>query len=168
MVGRSKSGKTSVTEYIIGSLVSRGFRVGAIKHTDKDIELDCAGKDSFRLRKAGASVVALSSSKRITLFQELDSGLPPEEIAGKFMSDVDLVITEGHKNSSALKIEITGNSDTEEPLFMTDNRIIAVISDRDISTVSIPLFRFRDIERVTEFIIKKVKLIQPHRVKKSG
>lgn len=155
IVGRSKSGKTTVMELLIKCLVKRGFRVGAIKHTSKDFEFDKKGKDSYRHRKAGASVVALSSPKRIAIFKDLDSGFFLNEIVEKYMEDVDLVIVEGYKESPSLKIEVIGNLTREAPLFKDDDKIIAIISDRDFD-VKIPLFRFNEIDKITDFIIERL------------
>ncbi|MBM4137182.1 MAG: molybdopterin-guanine dinucleotide biosynthesis protein B [Nitrospira sp.] len=157
IVGRSNSGKTTVIELLIKSLIRKGLRVGAIKHTSKDSEFDQQGKDSYRLKHAGASVVAFSSPKRLAVFKELDSELFVEEIVGKYLKDVDIVIVEGYKGSSSPKIEVIGKQTQETPLFKGDNKIIAVISDRDLE-VTIPVFRFHEIENITDFIMESFLL----------
>jgi len=55
IAGWSGSGKTTLLERLIPALARRGVRVGVIKQTHHDFELDRPGKDSHRLRQAGAS-----------------------------------------------------------------------------------------------------------------
>ena len=57
--GKSGSGKTTLLEKLIPILISRGRRVGVIKHTVHDVELDAGGKDTQRLRRAGAETAAI-------------------------------------------------------------------------------------------------------------
>ena len=70
-VGRSESGKTTLIEKLIPVLRRRGFRVGTIKHTHHNPELDRSGKDSARHLAAGASTVVLASSGQIQLVKRL-------------------------------------------------------------------------------------------------
>ena len=51
----SGTGKTTLLEKLIPILVENNLRVALIKHSHHDIEMDKPGKDSYRLRKAGAS-----------------------------------------------------------------------------------------------------------------
>ena len=68
-IGRSSSGKTSLMEYLIRELNSRGFKVVAVKHIHKPtFDVDREGKDTWRLFNAGAETVIGASSERLYLF----------------------------------------------------------------------------------------------------
>ncbi len=54
-VAASGTGKTTLLTQLIPILKQNGLRIGLIKHSHHDFEIDQPGKDSFRLRKAGAS-----------------------------------------------------------------------------------------------------------------
>ena len=41
-------GKTTLIENIVKLLTSRGYKVGTIKHTCHDFDVDCEGKDSYK------------------------------------------------------------------------------------------------------------------------
>jgi molybdopterin-guanine dinucleotide biosynthesis protein B len=58
IVGASNSGKTTFLEKLIPELTKRGYRVGVIKHSATKLDMDHEGKDTWRLREAGASSVA--------------------------------------------------------------------------------------------------------------
>src|SRR6266478_375949 len=56
-VGQSGSGKTTLIERLIPLMAQRGLTVSALKHAHQGFDLDRPGKDSFRLRAAGADLV---------------------------------------------------------------------------------------------------------------
>ena len=59
--GYSGSGKTTLIEQLIPRLSKRGLRVSLIKHAHHTFDVDQPGKDSYRLRAAGASEVLVTS-----------------------------------------------------------------------------------------------------------
>src|SRR2546427_449321 len=60
-VGRSNSGKTTLIERLIPVLVREGYRIATIKHAGHGFDLDTEGKDSWRLKRAGAKTVIVTS-----------------------------------------------------------------------------------------------------------
>ena len=54
-VAASGTGKTTLLTQLIPLLKQKGLRVGLIKHSHHDFEIDQPGKDSYRLREAGAT-----------------------------------------------------------------------------------------------------------------
>ena len=70
IVAYSGTGKTTLLKQLIPHLRQRGIRVGLIKHTHHDVDVDTPGKDSFELRKAGADQTMVASSDRWALMTE--------------------------------------------------------------------------------------------------
>ena len=66
----SGTGKTTLLEKLIPQLTERGIRIGMVKHAHHEFDIDKPGKDSYRLRKAGAQQVLIASSKRQALMTE--------------------------------------------------------------------------------------------------
>ena len=64
-IAKSGTGKTTLISRLIPILNERGHKVGLIKHSHHDFETDQPGKDSYRLRKAGASPVVLVSKHKV-------------------------------------------------------------------------------------------------------
>lgn len=117
IIGKSKSGKTTLIEKLIPELNSRGLRVGTVKHAHHGFEIDHTGKDSFRHREAGAEIVALSSKDKIAIQRIIQKEIPLNEIIQTyFPDDLDLVLVEGYKKETGLKIEVDGikNIDVKE------------------------------------------------------
>jgi molybdopterin-guanine dinucleotide biosynthesis adapter protein len=67
IVGKSKSGKTTLVEKLIQELKSRSYRVATIKHIPQEVGFDETGKDSWREIQAGSEATAVSSSDKIVL-----------------------------------------------------------------------------------------------------
>ncbi|MDR2989245.1 MAG: molybdopterin-guanine dinucleotide biosynthesis protein B, partial [Providencia alcalifaciens] len=66
----SGTGKTTLLKKVIPLLRQRHVRVGLIKHTHHDMEIDTPGKDSYELRKAGADQTLVASNQRWALMTE--------------------------------------------------------------------------------------------------
>ncbi len=69
IVGRAKSGKTTLMEKLIGELKSRGYRVATIKHTPQGMSLDKPDKDSWRHLNAGSEATIVSSPDKVVLIK---------------------------------------------------------------------------------------------------
>lgn len=128
----SGSGKTTLLTQLIPILKAQGFNIGLIKHSHHDIQIDQPGKDSFRLREAGASPVMLSTSHRraiITEFAEIKEPILDEELLAFDQSGLDLILVEGFKTTAFPKIEIHRRELSKPLLYPDDPNIIAVASD---------------------------------------
>jgi len=68
VLGHKNSGKTTVAENIVSTLVKRGFRVAAAKHISKEgFSMDKEGKDTWRYSVAGATPVIAISDREATV-----------------------------------------------------------------------------------------------------
>ncbi|MCX8103197.1 MAG: molybdopterin-guanine dinucleotide biosynthesis protein B [Candidatus Bipolaricaulota bacterium] len=104
VVGPSGSGKTTLMTGLIKVLTARGYRVGAIKHTHHDFEIDHPGKDSVALKAAGAVTVALVAPHKLALVSDLVQEPSLEELLSRYFNAVQLVLVEGLKHSALPKI----------------------------------------------------------------
>lgn len=66
----SGTGKTTLLEKLLPKLTDMGLKVAVIKHAHHNFDIDQEGKDSYRLRKAGASQMLISSRFRNALITE--------------------------------------------------------------------------------------------------
>jgi molybdopterin-guanine dinucleotide biosynthesis protein B len=131
-------GKTTLLTQLIPLLKSRGLRVGLIKHGHHDFEVDVPGKDSFRLRKAGASPVMIVSKYRRAIMTEIVPEKEPkldEQLKYFDQTELDLILVEGFKAASFPKIELHRRSLNHPLLYPNDSDIIAVASD---DTLDVP------------------------------
>lgn len=151
-VGRSGSGKTTLLEKVIAELTGRGLRAGVIKHTTSHAEFDAKGKDTLRLREAGAAPVAIQSPGLLAVFQPLDAAMPLDAIIDQFYTTADIVITEGFKSEDERQIVVLGARAADVPDPQPEN-VIAYVCDESFAA-SVPVFRRDDAAGVADFIQK--------------
>ena len=153
----SGTGKTTLLKQLIPLLKSHGLRVGLIKHSHHDFEIDYPGKDSYELRRAGASPVMLSSSYRRAVITEQATALEPSldgELGFFDQTGVDLILVEGFKREAFPKIELYRSAVGKPLLFPGDASIIAVATDGELPVMpSIPLLNINDPEQIARFIL---------------
>jgi len=159
-VGRSGSGKTTLLEKLIAELVSRGIKVGSVKHhSHVGFEIDYEGKDSWRHRQAGSSFVVVASPDQMASIKTLEKELTVEEILAK-MDGVDLILVEGYRKSSLPTIELfrSGNpKDLERELGGEGNLIVGVITDiprieQQARAQGLKVFTFENILEIASFL----------------
>jgi molybdopterin-guanine dinucleotide biosynthesis protein B len=161
VVGWKNSGKTTLMVGLVGELTKRGFNISVIKHAHAKFEIDHEGRDSFKMREAGACQVALSSPRRFAVIRELREA-PELSFADvlAYAGPCDLVLVEGYKREAFPKIEIRRDGATSrEPLQKTFLQIVAIASDRpDAEDNTLPVFDLNDIRGITDFIISATGL----------
>ncbi len=155
IVGRSGSGKTTLLEKVISELKRRGYRVGVIKHDAHGFEIDHEGKDSWRHKKAGAVTVALSSPDKFAVIKDVKAEWGPERIISSYLSDVDVVVTEGFKQSDFPKIEVIRKANSVTPVCAKDRRLMAYVTDVKLKT-GLPVLRLGDYKGVARLIEKEI------------
>lgn len=152
-VAWSGTGKTTLLERLIPLLGQRGLRLGVLKHTHHHFDMDKPGKDSHRLRQAGARQVMAASSLRHALICETPEGEPSlEALLARFdWARLDLLLVEGFKHHHFPKIELHRRALGRPLLFPDDPDIVALISDEPEAT-TLPQFRFEDLDAIADFI----------------
>ena len=111
IAGWKNSGKTTMAARLVTELTGRGFAITAIKHAHESFDIDHPGRDSYRLREAGARRVVLSSPKRWALMHEL--GDSPEMSFKDVLSEAgtcDLILVEGLSASSFRRSSFAGRA----------------------------------------------------------
>lgn len=150
VVGYANSGKTTVLIEIINELKSRGYKVATIKHHRGDFDIDHEGKDTYRHMQAGAVTTVLSSPNKFAIVSKVEKEKTLDELI-EYITDVDIIITEGYKKEDKPKIEVFRLANNKDRVKGIEDRLIAVISDMKI-TGKVPSFTFKDIKGISDFI----------------
>ena len=145
-VGPSGSGKTTLIEAVIGALRANGLRVGFVKHTHHRLDFDTVGKDSWRIREAGAEPVLLATPERY-LLQARREALREADL---LFSGCDLVIHEGNRHSPYPKV-VVGESPAEARQGGTEGPVIASVGAP--AGDGIPAFARDDVDGVAGFLL---------------
>ena len=149
IVGKSKSGKTTLIEKLIRELNSRGYRVATVKHAPEGMSLDEPGKDSWHHIQAGSEATAISSPDKIVLIKPVAHDITLDEIAHFLGEDYDLILTEGFKQGSAPKIEVH-RKEVGPPLSAV-RKLIAIATDETLETKT-RQFSLEDIKGLADFL----------------
>jgi len=133
----SGTGKTTLLTQIIPILKQQGLRIGLIKHSHHNFQIDQPGKDSFRLREAGASQIMLVSTHRRAIITEITPEQEPrldDQLKLFDQSELDLILVEGFKAEQFPKIELHRPSLNKPLLYPNDPDIIAIATDCTLET----------------------------------
>ncbi|WP_258087108.1 molybdopterin-guanine dinucleotide biosynthesis protein MobB [Xenorhabdus bovienii] len=151
----SGTGKTTLLKQIIPLLRQQHIRVGLIKHTHHNMDVDQPGKDSYELRKAGAAQTLVASQQRGALMTETPD-LPELDLhylASRFDADsLDLVLVEGFKEEAIAKIALYRHGLNIVFDQILDPQVIAIASNTPLAT-SLPQLNINQPQQVTAFIV---------------
>lgn len=148
----SGTGKTTLLEKVIRNLTDRGYRVAAIKHVHQ-ANLDLPGKDSWRLRQAGALAVALVASDEYLIMEDFKGEEDPLSLAARF-PEADLILLEGFKQLKVAKIEVI-RGDLGQGISIPADELVAVASDRHDLAAAVPCFPIDDPAPLADWIIRR-------------
>jgi len=154
IVGKSDSGKTTLIEKLVPELTRRGYRIATVKHDVHGFEVDREGKDSWRHKQAGAHTVVISSPQKIALIRDVEKDSTLDEIRGRWIQDVDLVLSEGYKKDVQPKIEVFRKEKHKKLLCTKKNNLVAIISNQEFN-VGVPCFHLEDMKGLSNFIEKE-------------
>ena len=149
ITGYSGTGKTTLLEKLLPKLTACNLRVGLIKHSHHNIDVDKPGKDSHRLRLAGANPTAIACDERWALMTETpEQAVNFQQIITNF-KDVDLVLVEGFKHEALPKIQLHRKG-IEKPLPELDKWTIATATDYPLEREN--RLDINDVDEVAEFV----------------
>lgn len=155
VVGHSGSGKTNLLERILPVLAEAGLRVSLIKHAHQGFDMDRPGKDSYRLRAAGARQVMVASAQHWALLADTPGQDEPDLgalLAQLDQSTVDLILLEGFKHAALPKLEVFRPAIGKAPLYPDDPQIIAVATNAPASVRRRDTLDLNDTTEVADFI----------------
>lgn len=160
-VAYSGTGKTTLLEKVIPELRAMNLRVGLIKHAHHDFDIDIPGKDSWRLRQAGATQVMVASRKRWALITEHEAAREEphlQELLRQLDTALlDLVLVEGFKHEPYPKIELRRSELDRPEIYPEDGHVIAVAHDAPQHyRCPLPLLDINRPRQIAEFIFTQV------------
>ncbi|EGQ9853721.1 bifunctional molybdopterin-guanine dinucleotide biosynthesis adaptor protein MobB/molybdopterin molybdotransferase MoeA [Vibrio cholerae] len=164
----SGTGKTTLLEALLPKLTEAGLRIGLLKHAHHDFDVDKPGKDSYRLRKAGASQMLIASRNRHALMTETpDAEAEFDYLLTRFDAEkLDVILVEGCKNIAFPKIELHRAEVGKPWLYPHDENIIAIAADETVET-ALPQMHINDLDAIADFVLDYVKKWHEHKTQQS-
>jgi len=151
IVGYKNSGKTTLIETLTEGLTNRGFKVGTVKHDAHEFDIDHPGTDTWRHRRSGARMTAITSDHRTAIVEEKPTPLP--DILQR-MANMDIVLVEGFKQEPYPKIVMV-RSEADYELVDRLSHVAAIVSWLpNLPQGDLPVFGIEDTHGVMEWILK--------------
>ncbi|MGM3192494.1 molybdopterin-guanine dinucleotide biosynthesis protein MobB [Dickeya dadantii subsp. dieffenbachiae] len=154
IAAHSGTGKTTLLKQLIPLLNAMGIRVGIIKHTHHDMDVDKPGKDSYELRKAGADQTLVVSNTRWALMTETPEQQEPNLhfLASRMdSSKLDLILVEGFKHEPVDKILLYRCGSGRDIAALIDADTLAVATDTTL-TLALPCLDLNQPAQIAVFI----------------
>lgn len=158
----SGTGKTTLLTRLLPLLRQHGLRIGMIKHAHCSFELDTPGKDSFKLREAGAEQMVVASRNRMATITDFDDDRAEPSLADALRQldpeHLDLVLVEGFKHEPIPKIELHRVSLGHPMLFIEDDNIIAFACDEplEIGPGGPEVLDLNNPQTIARFILRRI------------
>ena len=153
----SGTGKTTLLTQLIPLLKKNNLRVALIKHSHHSFDIDKPGKDSYRLREAGATPVMLVSKYRRAIITEFETEATPrldDQLRSLDQTNLDLILVEGFKAESFPKIELHRPTLNKPLLYPEDSSIIALATDSKMSVPEkLTLLDLNNPQLIAEYIL---------------
>lgn len=157
----SGTGKTTLLTQLIPALRQQGLRVAVVKHAHHKFDIDKPGKDSYRLREAGASQVVVASQRLLALMQTSDNLAEPllaDCLARLDMRHLDLILVEGFKHEAIPKLELYRASVGAPLLYPDDPNVIALATDKmPLNDLSITVVDLNDVDAILQFLLNFIR-----------
>ena len=152
ITGYSGSGKTTLLEKLLPALQQRNLRPAVIKHSHHNAQIDKEGKDSWRMKEAGAAQVIMACDQRWALMTETQQSVSLPYLAQQFdRALTDFVLVEGFKQELIEKILLHRQGMTK-PLPALDNDVLDVATDYSLACEK-PVLDINHIEQIADFIV---------------
>jgi len=130
-IAPSGTGKTTYLVQLIPLLVERGLRVATVKHDAHSFQMDREGKDTHRLRTAGATRVAIANPRELAVLGD-SMGQDELEALVPMLGPVDLVLVEGYREADVPKIVLARGDAPRAPYDAAADGVIAVVADVEL------------------------------------
>jgi len=155
-VGASGSGKTTLIEKLIAALTQSGLRVGAVKRSHHDVDIDEEGKDSWRFRRAGSNPTMVTGGGFVGLMETLPRQPGLADLAGHFAGKADIILVEGFKGEAAPRFVFGPPIPPEVGDPATNPEVLGVITMDGAAAVDIgkPVFHRDQVAGIRDWIVQ--------------
>ena len=151
--GFSGVGKTTLIERLVTRFKEERIRVGYYKHDSHRFKMDKAGKDTARLRDAGAGIVAINDPAH---FGVLADNAFKQRTITHALEQCDCILIEGYKQSPFNKIVFL-DAEGKLPIAADNKGIRAIVhqgtgAPEQLVKQGIPIFHRDEIEKIFDFV----------------
>ena len=152
IVGRKNHGKTTLVLELLQEFRKRGLRVGTVKHTGHEHELDTPGKDSHRHRMAGGYPAAVLTHNLAAVYLDGQNDWDAWKMIEPLYQSCDVVLVEGFAEGPGIKIEVWRQCIGTQPMAQERDDIVAICTN-DTIDLPCPVWSRNDLDGLAEKIL---------------
>ena len=146
-------GKTTLVERLVTRFQEENIRVGYYKHDSHRFKMDKTGKDTARVREAGAGIVAINDPTHFGVLADNDF---KQLTITHALERCDCILIEGYKQSPFNKIVFL-DAEGKLPIPSDSKGIRAIVHQgtghlESFVKQGIPLFHRDEIEKIFDFV----------------
>ncbi len=155
IVGLKGHGKTTLMADLLREFGRRGLRVGTLKHSSHEHEIDRPGKDSHRHRTSGANPAAFATPGTVGVFIPREPGADPFLGLESIYASCDLILVEGWIEGPGPKVEVWRAAKGEGRMLSVERDDIAAVVTDDVPVegAAVPVWPRSDIPTVADRIL---------------
>lgn len=163
--GSAGAGKTTLIEKLIPLFRQAGQRVSVVKHAHHGLELDHAGKDTWRHRQAGAFEVVAASPQRLVLMREFEvlAELSVHHLLAELSPVVNWAFVEGFRGADIHKLELWRGGNAGPVLYPDDPFVAAVLTDEPSALphpTGLPVLNLNEPDAVMAWLLQHAQRFQ--------
>ena len=157
VVGRPGSGSQAIVEGLVRELTAKGVRVAtAIEAIEAPAPLSKAAADYM---DAGSEMTVVRAPGSVTSIRRVDDEPSLDELVWEMRDDYDLVLADGFRRSSYLKLEVHRAQDGDD-LLCHKNELLAIAGDKP-EGLDVPAFAGDDFPRMTVLVRRRFLTQEP-------
>ncbi|SET98628.1 molybdopterin-guanine dinucleotide biosynthesis protein B [Salinibacillus kushneri] len=154
VVGYKNTGKTTLIEKLVDYFSEQGFRTGTIKHDGHNFEMDHEKTDTWRHRKAGATITAITSGQKSAILKK--SPMTLHQMIAFMKSEADIIFVEGFKEADYPKVVML-KEDQDQELLAGLSNIMACMTWFSTGWLDYPVFSIEDKQQLCYFLNQNVR-----------
>jgi len=159
VVGRTGSAVTEVTESLAHELAAKGSRVAVIVESKEPLKTRGLPAGADHYTQAGAEHVAVCSEDAVISWRRVEQQPSLDELVWDLRDEYDLVLAQGFRHSSSLKVEVHKAEENDE-LLCHKNELLAIAGDRP-EGLDLPTFPLDDMSGLAELARRRFTTTEP-------
>jgi len=157
VVGRPGSGAKAVVEGLVRELTEKGVRVATAVEAVETPALSSKAASAYLA--AGSEMTIVRGPGSIASIRRSDDEPSLDELVWELRDDYDLVLADGFRHSSYLKLEVRRAADGDE-LLCHKNELLAIAGDKPIA-LDVPAFAADDFQRMADLVRRRFLTLEP-------
>ena len=159
IVGRSAPASQAVVQGLVRELTAKGVRVATAIEDAQAPPLDTLSTPAAAYMNAGSEMTIVRAPGSVTSLRRTDDEPSLDELVWEMRDDYDLVLADGFRRSSYLKLEVHRAEEGEE-LLCHKNELLAIAGDKPPG-LDLPVFAVDDFPRLADLVRRRFLTQEP-------